>query len=326
MVSKQSERTVFVGHIFDQASIDDLRAVIASSAKATQWKPMYADEKIVDGHILIDKIIPEIQLAEFCLFEISDRTRPNIFFELGIAKGMGKPCVLLIRSGIDVPSDLGGYDRLIYGSYKELERKLHKVFINPPSLNSADSGRLAYFFHLQKGYIRIFESGKGISFVDDILKPAKKSVSFLGLCGNPVEAASGAWELMRDKANDDCQFRLLYMHPSSKILKLKSSEEDGENTSERLSLQSEATMQSINKLRKSVKNPSMIQLRHYNRIPTVSIVHIDDHIYAGPYLFGARGVDSTWFEIFQEKQPIVFNEYISTFDRLWNDNKTEIVF
>jgi hypothetical protein len=326
MVDKQPILTVFVGHIFDQSSIDDLRAVISNATKSTDWKPVYADEKIVDGHILTDKIIPEIQLAEFCLFEISDRTRPNIFFELGIAKGMGKPCILLIKSGCEVPSDLGGYDRLIYASYKELERKLRKVFTNPPTINSTELERLAYIFHLQKDYIKVLESGKGMSFVDDMLKPASRIVSFLGLCGNPVEATAGAWDMIHEKADMNCQFRLLYMKPTSKILKLRSGEEDGEIASERLSLQAEATLQSISKLRRLVRNPSMIQLRHYNRIPTISIIHVDNHIYTGPYLFGARGVDSTWFEILQEKQPIVFNEYLNTFERLWKDTKTEIVF
>jgi hypothetical protein len=172
----------------------------------------------------------------------------------------------------------------------------------------------------------VFESGKGISFADDVLKSASKTASFLGLCGNPVEATTGAWDLILEKANNNCQFRLLYMKPSSSILKIRSAEEDGETTSARLSLQSEATMHSISKLRKSAKDPSMIQLRHYNRIPTVSIVHVDDHIYVGPYLFGARGIDGSWFEILQEKQPVIFSEYLDTFDRLWHDSKTEVVF
>jgi len=101
-----NKQAVFVGHVFDQSSIDDLRTAISSATKSTEWNPIYADEKIVDGHILTEKIIPEIQLAEFCLFDISDKTRPNIFFELGIAKGMGKPCILLIRSGVEPPHPL----------------------------------------------------------------------------------------------------------------------------------------------------------------------------------------------------------------------------
>lgn len=326
MVNNQHLLTVFVGHIFDQASIDDLRAVISNATKSTRWKPVYADEKIVDGHILTEKIIPEIQQAEFCLFEISDKTRPNIFFELGIAKGIGKPCILLIKSGIEVPSNLGGYDRLIYASYKELEGKLRKVFANPPTLNSTEKQILSYIFHLQSDYIRVYEAGKGISFVEDLLKSVSRNVSMLGLCGNPVEAATGAWDVIREKANNNCQIRLLYMKPSSRILKLRSAEENGEITSERLSLQSEATLQSISKLRKSIKDPSMIQLRHYNRIPTACICQFDDSIYVGPYLFGARGIDGSWFEILKEKQPVIFNEYLDTFNRLWNDVKTEVVF
>lgn len=326
MVNNQTLLTVFVGHIFDQASIDDLRTAIFNATRSTRWKPIYADEKIVDGHILTEKIIPEIQQAAFCLFEISDKTRPNIFFELGIAKGMGKPCILLIKSGIEVPSDLGGYDRLIYASYKELEEKLRKVFATPPTLTSTEKQRLSYIFNLQNDYIRIYESGKGISLVDDLLKSVNKTAFMLGLCGNPVEATAGAWDVIQEKANNNNLFRFLYMKPSSTILKMRSAEEDGENASERLSLQSAATLQSLRKLRNSIKDPSMVQLRHYNRIPTASIMQFDDRIYVGPYLFGARGIDGSWFEVLQERQPVIFNEYVDTFERLWNDTETEVVY
>jgi hypothetical protein len=326
MIARPPQRTVFVGHVFDTASIHDLRAAISRAATSTPWTVIYADEAITTGHILIDKIIPQIQQAEFCLFEISDHTRPNVFIELGIAKGLGKPCVLLVKIGHDLPSDLGGYDRLHYSSYKDLTAQLRNTFTTPPSLSPTEMQVLSASPPSYGAFLRVYASDKGISLIHDLLKPANTIVFMLGLCGNPVEATAGAWDLIRSKANSGCQFLFLYMKPTSPLLKAHSEAEDGDASSERLSLQSTATVQSLRRLRSSIVDPSKIQLRHYDRIPTACVMQFDEKIYVGPYLFGARGIDGSWFEIAKIQHPVVFEEYRQTFYRLWADERSEVVF
>ena len=107
----------------------DLRNAISSACEYTGLKPIYADEKTIDGHILDQKILPLINDCLFCLFEISNKNRPNVFLEYGYAKAKDKPCYLLIREGIKPPSDLEGYDRIQYGNFEELKKRLSKVLV-----------------------------------------------------------------------------------------------------------------------------------------------------------------------------------------------------
>lgn len=114
----------FVAHVFDQESLDDLRNAIEAAFASTGLVPIYADKHLTDGHILTDKIFPDIESSLFGLFEISNQNKPNTFIELGYSKGKGKKCILIIKKGIEPPSDLAGFDRIIYSSYKDLVIKL----------------------------------------------------------------------------------------------------------------------------------------------------------------------------------------------------------
>ncbi len=116
----------FVAHAYG-ADSPDLRPQIEEAASGTGLEPVYANEKVIDGHILDKKIFPLIADAAFCLFEISVRSRPNVFLEYGFAKALGKPCYLLLRHGIRPPSDLDGYDRIQYQNYQDLRRQLSEL-------------------------------------------------------------------------------------------------------------------------------------------------------------------------------------------------------
>lgn len=86
----------------------------------------YADEEYRPGDILTDKILPVIDSSAFVIFDISDSTRPNVFLELGFAIGRGKPFLLLMRQGAEAPSDLRSFDRIEYGSFKDLADQIHQ--------------------------------------------------------------------------------------------------------------------------------------------------------------------------------------------------------
>ena len=119
----------FIGHVFDDQSIDDLRDAISNAFIGTEYIPVYADELLIDGHILNDKIFPAIDECIFGLYEISNHNKPNTFIEFGYAKGRGKKCFLLISEKSSPPSDLAGFDRISYSSYKDLTRQLKKLII-----------------------------------------------------------------------------------------------------------------------------------------------------------------------------------------------------
>lgn len=93
-------------------------------------KFVYADAQITSQHIL-DKITGMIRESRFSLFDITD-WNPNVTLELGIAIGHRQEYYLLFNAGHDkteVPSDLGGLDRIQYTSYASLGDGLAKLLL-----------------------------------------------------------------------------------------------------------------------------------------------------------------------------------------------------
>lgn len=119
----------FVGHAFSDKQRDDLRNAIALAVKQEDkflLRPVYADEVLGMGHIL-EKIKRLIATSLFCVFDLT-HPRPNIFFELGYAQGIGKPHILIAEAGSDIPTDLAGYEIIFYRSYVDLQAQLkHRI-------------------------------------------------------------------------------------------------------------------------------------------------------------------------------------------------------
>ena len=117
---------VFVGHWYHQGLIDDFRGAIKSAFQTLQDElPVeYADSKLITGQILRFGIQPMIDEALFCIFDISEEGRPNVFLELGYAYGKSKHVVLTGSKLPEIASDILGYGIIKYSSFKELKNKL----------------------------------------------------------------------------------------------------------------------------------------------------------------------------------------------------------
>ncbi len=141
---------LFVGHAFTKAQIDDLRPALQAGIPMVGGDLWFADEHPGTGS-LFGKVTEGIDNALACLFEISDRTRANVFLELGYALGRNKPCVLICRRGTRIPTDLKGFEFLEYESYKDLSQQLH-----------ATIGRRLGGIPLSKSVIRLLSAlGRG---------------------------------------------------------------------------------------------------------------------------------------------------------------------
>jgi len=132
-----TESKMFVAHVFNQEYMDDFRRAVSEVCKQLNIVSVYADDKLINGHILQDKIYKQIEEADICLFEISETQKPNVFIELGYAQGKNKQTVLVMKNGVVPPSDLAGIDRIEYSSFLDLEEKLKK-YIPTLELNSAE--------------------------------------------------------------------------------------------------------------------------------------------------------------------------------------------
>jgi len=52
--------------------------------------------------------------------------RPNVYYELGFAKGIGKRLICIAREGTQIHFDVYGLKILFFRSYRDLEERLNK--------------------------------------------------------------------------------------------------------------------------------------------------------------------------------------------------------
>jgi len=137
----EGEVHCFVGHVFSREQIDDLRRAIRESFEDyPSLAPWFADDYYASGPIL-GKIRGGIDNSLFCIFEVSHLSKPNVFIELGYAMAKDKTCILLVKDGQEVPSDLAGLDRIQYKSMAHLTQAL-KTYLPQVLGNAVNKGRL----------------------------------------------------------------------------------------------------------------------------------------------------------------------------------------
>jgi hypothetical protein len=96
--------------------------------------------KDVQGDYRItDKIIDMIQKARFVVADLSNE-RPNVYFELGYSRGIGKRVVTIARTGTLIHFDVKDWNFLNYQDSRILEGDLRRRFeyeLNPTDSDEA---------------------------------------------------------------------------------------------------------------------------------------------------------------------------------------------
>lgn len=118
-----SPNEYFVAHETSPEKIADLRQALVQGMDFTNLKPYTADQDIHPGHILC-KIAAKIQTTAFCIFDLPESQNRNVYLELGIAIGLGRPFVLIKSAEAQVPSLVQGLDHFGFTSYTGLRREV----------------------------------------------------------------------------------------------------------------------------------------------------------------------------------------------------------
>jgi hypothetical protein len=109
----------FVGHLFRERQMRDLRKAITDVLASTRLEPLFADEQ-VEAKPLIDKIQDMLSRALFGIYDISGLS-PNVMLELGMGLASGNAHYLLKEKATEVPADLAGYEFIEYESIEGLK-------------------------------------------------------------------------------------------------------------------------------------------------------------------------------------------------------------
>lgn len=107
----------------------DLEPIFEGIAAAAESTGLVAKRvKDVQGDYRItDKIISMIKSARLVVADLT-LERPNVYFELGYARGLGKPVVTIAKQGTNVHFDVKGWIYIEYSDSRVLEKKLKTRF------------------------------------------------------------------------------------------------------------------------------------------------------------------------------------------------------
>nr|WP_235037416.1 TIR domain-containing protein [Actinomadura sp. K4S16] len=118
-------RDVFIVISFDEAMKPTIEAIKRAAKKAgLSARPISDDDA---DYVISERILEKIDKA---LFVVADLTmeRPNVYFELGYARGKGKTVVTLLKEGSKAHVDVRGWTYIPYADSRPLEKRLVKRF------------------------------------------------------------------------------------------------------------------------------------------------------------------------------------------------------
>ena len=98
------------------ASARYVRDTVHRVLRENKVEPMSLQDNLSPRAVLLDQIFNLLRESAFLIADIS-RKAPNVFFELGLACGLGKPFILLLSeegATTGIPSDLMGYQYISY--------------------------------------------------------------------------------------------------------------------------------------------------------------------------------------------------------------------
>jgi hypothetical protein len=105
------------------ANRNDLRAALTEALAEFDVTPTCADDTLWSGHILC-KIGALIQCTPFGVYQLSVSQNRNVYLELGMAIGLGRPFILIKDRAADVSPLFEGFEYYSINSYIELRHEL----------------------------------------------------------------------------------------------------------------------------------------------------------------------------------------------------------
>jgi len=103
---------------------------IARGLRDVGIRPTRGDD-VVESRQVLEKITEGIRAARFVVAKI-DEDRMNVYYELGLAMGLGKDVLLVSEREFHAPSDLSNWERLTYarGNYLQLRKRIAQFFVD----------------------------------------------------------------------------------------------------------------------------------------------------------------------------------------------------
>jgi len=120
----QSRSVLVVMSYADRPDLKDAYGTFGRVCRELGYTCGRVNEKNAGTRILPD-ILERIRLAAFIIVDLTD-LRPNVFYELGYADGLGRKVIVTAKRGTELPFDVKDIPTILWESQVDLEQDLEK--------------------------------------------------------------------------------------------------------------------------------------------------------------------------------------------------------
>lgn len=106
----------------DKPELEDSLNAMKRAAIQNGIQGVRVDE-IEHSKKITDVILEKINNSRFLICDITYE-RPNVYYELGYAHGIGKDVILVAKEGTSLHFDIKDYNVILYKTYSELEKRI----------------------------------------------------------------------------------------------------------------------------------------------------------------------------------------------------------
>jgi hypothetical protein len=121
-------REVFVIMSFEETDdLEDYKAAVEDVCKKAGFQAIRTDSRpAANTHQIIDAVHNHIQTCGFVIADLTNQ-RPNVYYEVGYAKGLDKKLILTSKKSTPVHFDLYGYNRVEWTGSENLKKQLKPI-------------------------------------------------------------------------------------------------------------------------------------------------------------------------------------------------------
>ncbi|HEU4561955.1 MAG TPA: hypothetical protein VFS20_29280 [Longimicrobium sp.] len=118
---------IFVIMPFAEPHVDTYAAIQRAARRAREKAVVHRVDEQPGAVVVTDEIHRAISEAAIVVCDLTDE-RPNVYYELGVARGVQRPLVCIAREGTRVHFDVAGLRILYFSTYHSLEERLAREF------------------------------------------------------------------------------------------------------------------------------------------------------------------------------------------------------
>lgn len=118
----ESRSVLVIMSYADRPDLEDAYATFCAVAEELRYKCERVTEENAADRIL-PEILERIRRAGFTIVDLTD-LRPNVFYELGYADGLGKKVIVTAKEGTELPFDVKDIPTVFWSGQQQLRRSL----------------------------------------------------------------------------------------------------------------------------------------------------------------------------------------------------------